>query len=149
MKTTLKIISVTIFVIVFIIIGFFTCECYQYAKAVQNDTRKIFKEKKDYILGLEFDGIIVEKTYHIDYKNNPYSVTILLHQIKPKPLNKRGYYTYYHFTCDSLLTICIPENVYNQIKTGNIIHKKTNDYNIAVNEQKMLILNSTKNKWLP
>ena len=66
MKTTLKISLITILVIVLVAVGFFANECYQYAKAVQNDAQRIFKKSKDYILGLSFDGVIVEKTYNID-----------------------------------------------------------------------------------
>jgi len=149
MKTTLKISLITILVIVLVAVGFFANECYQYAKAVQNDAQRIFKKSKDYILGLSFDGVIVEKTYNIDYYENQYSVTILLHQVEPKPLNKIGYYTYYNFISDSLLTICIPQNVYNQIEIGEEVIKKANDYNIEVGEKKMLILSSTEKEWLP
>jgi hypothetical protein len=148
-KTILKFIFVEIIVITFIIIGFFAYECCQYAKAIQDDTRRKLKEEKDYIIRLSFDGVIVEKIYNINYKRNPYSITILLHQIEPKPLKEKGYYTYYNFTCDSLLTICLPQHVYNQIEIGEIIEKKINDYSIEVGGKKMLILSSDENRWLP
>ncbi|HOF16796.1 MAG TPA: hypothetical protein PLF32_09460 [Bacteroidales bacterium] len=144
-----KIIFLVFFVVVLLAIGFFVCEHYQYAKAVQNNTRKILQENKNYLLRLSFDGIIAEKTYNINYKRNQYSITISLHQIEPKPIRKMGYYTYYNFFHDSLLTICIPQNVYNQIEKGEMIKKKANDYCIEVSGKKMLILSSTKNKWLP
>ncbi|MCQ2284216.1 MAG: hypothetical protein MJZ57_04885, partial [Bacteroidales bacterium] len=39
---------------------------------------------------------------------------------------------YFDYTCDSLLTIHIPQNVYNQIKEGDTVKKEVNDCNVVI-----------------
>ena len=152
MKKALKIILATILVIILVRIGFFVYDCFQYAKAVQNDTQRIFKEKKDYIVGLSFDGIIAEK----ESQYGRYFTTILLNQIEPEPspVDKRvHFYMYYHLSYnDSLLsyflTMEIPQNIYNQIEKEETVVKKTGEYSLEIEGKKMLVLSSDKNKWL-
>ena len=128
--TVLKIICL----IALAIVGCCTFELLQYGKAIQEETRIKFQKEKDYFLGLEFEGVVVEKKYNVFVKKNEdeYSVTLLLHQIEPKPSFPYNSNIYFDYTCDSLLTIHIPQNVYNQIKEGDTIKKEVNDCNVVI-----------------
>lgn len=82
--TVLKIICL----IALAIVGCCTFELLQYGKAIQEETRIKLQKEKDYFLGLEFEGVVVEKKYNVFVKKkheDEYSVTLLLHQIEPKP----------------------------------------------------------------
>lgn len=128
--TVLKIICL----IALAIVGCCTFELLQYGKAIQEETRIKLQKEKDYFLGLEFEGVVVEKNIMFLSKKNEdeYSVTLLLHQIEPKPSFPYNSNIYFDYTCDSLLTIHIPQNVYNQIKEGDTIKKEVNDCNVVI-----------------
>ena len=128
--TVLKIICL----IAFAIVGCCTFELLQYGKAIQEETRIRLQKEKDYFLGLEFEGVVVEKNIMFLSKKNEdeYSVTLLLHQIEPKPKFPYNSNIYFDYTCDSLLTIHIPQNVYNQIKEGDTVKKEVNDCNVVI-----------------
>ena len=128
--TVLKIICL----IALAIVGCCTFELLQYGKAIQEETRIRLQKEKDNYLGLEFEGVVVEKKYNVFVKKNEdeYSVTLLLHQIEPKPSFPYNSNIYFDYTCDSLLTIHIPQNVYNQIKEGDTIKKEVNDCNVVI-----------------
>ena len=114
--TVLKIICL----IALAIVGCCTFELLQYGKAIQEETRIRLQKEKDYFLGLEFEGVVVEKKYNVFVKKkheDEYSVTLLLHQIEPKP----------KFPYNSN-----PQNVYNQIKEGDTIKKEVNDCNVVI-----------------
>ena len=115
--------------------GYCTFELLQYGKAIQEETRIRLQKEKDYFLGLEFEGVVVEKKYNVFVKKKheeEYSVTLLLHQIEPKPSFPYNSNIYFDYTCDSLLTIHIPQNVYNQIKEGDTVKKEVNDCNVVI-----------------
>ena len=130
MTTVLKIICL----IALIMAGYCTFELLQYGKAIQEETRIRLQKEKDYFLGLEFEGVVVEKNNVFVKKKheNEYSVTLLLHQIEPKPSFPYNSNIYFDYTCDSLLTIHIPQNVYNQIKEGDTVKKEVNDCNVVI-----------------
>ena len=121
MTTVLKIICL----IALAIVGCGTFELLQFGKAIQEETRIRLQKEKDNYLGLEFEGVVVEKKYNVFVKKNEdeYSVTLLLHQIEPKPSFPYNSNIYFDYTCDSLLTIHIPQNVYNQIKEGDTYYQ--------------------------
>ena len=128
--TVLKIICL----IALAIVGCCTFELLQYGKAIQEETRIRLQKEKDYFLGLKFEGVVVEKNIMFLSKKHEdeYSVTLLLHQIEPKPSFPYNSNIYFDYTCDSLLTIHIPQNVYNQIKEGDTIKKEVNDCNVVI-----------------
>ena len=128
--TVLKIICL----IALAIVGCCTFELLQYGKAIQEETRIRLQKEKDYFLGLEFEGVVVEKNIMFCQKKHEdeYSVTLLLHQIEPKPKFPYNSNIYFDYTCDSLLTIHIPQNVYNQIKEGDTVKKEVNDCNVVI-----------------
>lgn len=129
--TVLKIICL----IALAIVGCCTFELLQYGKAIQEETRIKLQKEKDYFLGLEFEGVVVEKKYNVFVKKkheDEYSVTLLLHQIEPKPSFPYNSNIYFDYTRDSLLTIHIPQNVYNQIKEGDTVKKEVNDCNVVI-----------------
>lgn len=64
MKTVLKIICL----IALIMAGYCTFELLQYGKAIQEETRIRLQKQKDYFLGLEFEGVVVEKKYNVFVK---------------------------------------------------------------------------------
>ena len=64
--TVLKIICLFALVIV----GCGTFELLQYGKAIQEETRIKLQKEKDYFLGLEFEGVVVEKKYNVFVKKN-------------------------------------------------------------------------------
>ena len=111
------------------------CGTFKYGKAIQEETRIRLQKEKDYYLGLEFEGVVVEKKYNVFVKKknkDDYSVTLLLHHIEPKPSFPYNSNIYFDYTCDSLLTIHIPQNVYNQIKEGDTVKKEVNDCNVVI-----------------
>lgn len=117
------------------IVGCVTFELLQYGKAIQEETQIRLQKERDYFLGLEFEGVVVEKKYNVFVKKkheDEYSVTLLLHQIEPKPSFPYNSNIYFDYTCDSLLTIHIPQNVYNQIKEGDTVKKEVNDCNVVI-----------------
>ena len=128
--TVLKIICL----IALAIVGCCTFELLQYGKAIQEETRIRLQKEKDYFLELEFEGVVVEKNIMFLSKKHEdeYSVTLLLHQIEPKPSFPYNSNIYFDYTCDSLLTIHIPQNVYNQIKEGDTVKKEVNDCNVVI-----------------
>ena len=128
--TVLKIICL----IALAIVGCGTFELLQYGKAIQEETRIKLQKEKDYFLGLEFEGVVVEKNIMFLSKKHEdeYSVTLLLHQIEPKPSFPYNSNIYFDYTRDSLLTIHIPQNVYNQIKEGDTVKKEVNDCNVVI-----------------
>ena len=128
--TVLKIICL----IALAIVGCCTFELLQYGKAIQEETRIRLQKEKDYFLGLEFEGVVVEKNIMFLSKKHEdeYSVTLLLHQIEPKPSFPYNSNIYFDYTRDSLLTIHIPQNVYNQIKEGDTVKKEVNDCNVVI-----------------
>ena len=128
--TVLKIICL----IALAIVGCCTFELLQYGKAIQEETRIRLQKEKDYFLGLKFEGVVVEKNIMFLSKKHEdeYSVTLLLHQIEPKPKFPYNSNIYFDYTCDSLLTIHIPQNVYNQIKEEDTIKKEVNDCNVVI-----------------
>ena len=128
--TVLKIICL----IALAIVGCCTFELLQYGKAIQEETRIRLQKEKDYFLELEFEGVVVEKNIMFLSKKHEdeYSVTLLLHQIEPKPKFPYNSNIYFDYTCDSLLTIHIPQNVYNQIKEGDTVKKEVNDCNVVI-----------------
>ncbi len=130
MTKVLKIICL----IALVIVGCGTFELLQYGKAIQEETRMRLQKEKDYFLGLEFEGVVVEKNNVFVKKKHEdkYSVTLLLHQIEPKPSFPYNSNIYFDYTCDSLLTIHIPQNVYNQIKEGDTVKKEVNDCNVVI-----------------
>ena len=130
MTTVLKIICL----IALAIVGCGTFELLQFGKAIQEETRIRLQKEKDNYLGLEFEGEKKKKKYNVFVKKNEdeYSVTLLLHQIEPKPSFPYNSNIYFDYTCDSLLTIHIPQNVYNQIKEGDTIKKEVNDCNVVI-----------------
>jgi hypothetical protein len=123
MKKVLMIICL----IAFALVGCGIFELLQYGKAVQEETRIRLQKEKDYFLGLEFEGVVVEKKHEDEY-----SVTLLLHQIEPIPSFPYNSNIYFDYTCDSLLTIHIPQSVYNQIKEGDTVKKEVNDCNVVI-----------------
>jgi len=134
MTTVLKIICV-IALAILAIVGCGTFELLQYGKAIQEETRIRLQKEKDYFLGLEFEGVVVEKNIMFLSKKkheDEYSVTLLLHHIEPKPSFPYNSNIYFDYTCDSLLTIHIPQNVYNQIKEGDTVKKEVNDCNVVI-----------------
>lgn len=52
------------------IVGCGTFELLQYGKAIQEETRIKLQKEKDYFLGLEFEGVVVEKKYNVFVKKN-------------------------------------------------------------------------------
>ena len=62
--TVLKIICL----IALAIVGCCTFELLQYGKAIQEETRIRLQKEKDYFLGLEFEGVVVEKKYNVFVK---------------------------------------------------------------------------------
>ena len=60
MTTVLKIICL----IALALVGCGTFELLQYGKAIQEETRIRLQKEKDYFLGLEFEGVVVEKKYN-------------------------------------------------------------------------------------
>ena len=123
MRTASKIICL----IALAIVGCVTFELLQYGKAIQEETQIRLQKERDYFLGLEFEGVVVEKKHEDEY-----SVTLLLHQIEPKPSFPYNSNIYFDYTCDSLLTIHIPQNVYNQIKEGDTVKKEVHDCNVVI-----------------
>ena len=130
----IKKVSKIICLIALVIGGCGTFELLQYGKAIQEETRMRLQKEKDYFLGLEFEGVVVEKNNVFVKKKHEdkYSVTLLLHQIEPKPSFPCNSNIYFDYTCDSLLTIHIPQNVYNQIKEGDTVKKEVNDCNVVI-----------------
>ena len=52
------------------LVGCGTFELLQYGKAVQEETRIRLQKEKDYFLGLEFEGVVVEKNIMFLSKKN-------------------------------------------------------------------------------
>ncbi len=77
MTKVLKIICL----IALVIGGCGTFELLQYGKAIQEETRMRLQKEKDYFLGLEFEGVVVEKIMFLSKKKHEdkYSVTQVSH----------------------------------------------------------------------
>lgn len=52
------------------IVGCVTFELLQYGKAIQEETQIRLQKERDYFLGLEFEGVVVEKKYNVFVKKN-------------------------------------------------------------------------------
>lgn len=149
-KNILIIISIISFSILLIFIGYIYI-VFGYTKGELNDSKRIFDDKKMYILNLSFEGKIQKKTNDIlSDKSHRYSIKLILNKFNPKPsIAQRQYPTYYQFINDSTLQVTISQPLFDQIEINHRIKKKSADYFVEVNGKKIQFLSNNKDKWLP
>lgn len=126
------------------------CQVRQYGESVQEDTKRIFTSNKNYIVNLSIEGIIVRKSICEKCKINRYSLVLKINNLSVKPdFGKLQYQPYYFFSGDSLLTISVPKELYQNAFEQNIIRKDSNEFEIFVNNNKYQYLSKEEYMWLP
>ena len=137
--------------IVLLLLGVYIYNVFKYANGELKDSQRIFRDEKNYLLKLSFDGKIqVKKDEVLFNQKHRYSIKLILYKFNPKPsIGQRQYPTYYEFLNDSTLHLSISQILYNQIETNQRIKKKSADYFVEVNDAKIQLLSKDKDKWLP
>lgn len=126
------------------------CQVRQFGEGVQEDTKRIFTSNKNYIVNLSFEGIIVRKSICEKCNINRYSLELKINELSVKPdFGKLQYHPYYFFDGDSLLTISVSKELYQNSFEQNIIRKNSNEFEIFVNNNKYQYLSKEEYKWLP
>lgn len=128
-----------------------SCNCgnYNYAKAVKEDTKRIFRSKKSLIQSLAFKGLVVEKEKCDKCDFNKFTISIKLEELSQEiPFQDKNYPPYYSFG-DKLLSISVNQNVFNKLKRGDFITKTKDSRFLESNEKQLEILNTQELIWLP
>ena len=127
-----------------------SCQVKQYAEGVKEDTKRIFTNKKDYIYNLSLEGIVEKKILCNSCDINMYTLQLQLNQISEKPgISNMQYPPYYMFKGDSIITISVSKYLFDNVNEKDKIMKGTKDFEISVNEKKLIYLSKEQNKWLP
>lgn len=137
--------------IVLLVLGVYIYNVFKYANGELEDSQRIFRNEKNYLLRLSFDGKIqVKKDEVLFNQKHRYSIRLILYKFNPKPsIGQRQYPTYYEFINDSTLHLSVSQTLFNQIETNQRIQKKSADYFVDVSGKKIQLLSNDKDKWLP
>lgn len=126
------------------------CQVKQFGEGVQEDTKRIFTSNKDYIVNLTIEGIIIKKSICRKCSINKYTLELKITELSEKPdFSKLQYHPYYYFSGDSLMTISVPKEVYDNSIEQDVVRKNSNEFELFVSNKRYLYLSKEKFKWLP
>ena len=129
---------------------FSSCDYKKYAEGIKKDTQKKFDMSKNFIYRLSFEGQITKKEFCKECECCKYKLKIELSQLSEKPvLGNIEFSPYYSFENDSLLSITVSKELFEQVKEKDTVFKEKESFNLKVGEQKLFYLNKGKYKWLP
>jgi hypothetical protein len=129
---------------------FSSCGYKKYADAIKEETRNQFDKDKNYIYRLSFEGLITEKKYCKECEVCNYKLMIKISQLSEKPnISNAGFPPYYTFENDSLLSISVSKELYQEVKEKDKVNKENESYNLKVGTHELLYLNKEKYEWLP
>lgn len=130
---------------------FSSCDYFNYTKAVQKDSERIFYSHKKFFKSLSFSGNISEKKYCEKCQFNKYQLTINLKKKEPDviEISNLSYQPYYFFNNRSQLIISVTKNLYDSIKEGSLIEKKMDSDSLIWERQQYNLLSDKKSRWLP
>lgn len=122
---------------------------YDYSKAIQENTKRIFLEKKSLMKALAFRGMIVGKKLCERCDLNKYNIRIRLEEMSQEvPFEDLNYAPYYSFN-DDFLNLTVNYSLYNTLVEGDYVTKAKDSSHIESHEKKLEILNSQEDIWLP
>ncbi len=126
------------------------CRFNKYSEGVINDTKEIFKKKKEYIYLLDFSGQVVDKKVCNECKINKYTITVYLKRINNKPsFSDKQYPPYYMFTSDSTLNLSVNEDLFEKVEESGMIEKQNKSFALRINQIDIKYLSEEESKWLP
>lgn len=132
----------------FVIALFFSCD---YAKGVSKDVQKQILSHKKFIRSITFTGLVSDLKYCNDCNYNKYQVIINQKELSAMDikLGNRSYPPYYEITSDNKLHFSVNEKLYNEIRKGFEVMKKSNSDNIFINGVSYELLSKTQYEWIP
>jgi hypothetical protein len=131
--------------------AFFSCDNINYAKGVHKDAERLFISHKTFFRSLAVNGMVSEKKYCEKCHFNKYQIIIALKEEKPEAieLGNLSYHPYYFFIGKSQLNISVTQQLYDSVKEGSLIEKKTQSDSIILGGQQYRLLSDKKSEWLP
>lgn len=128
-----------------------SCDYFNYAKAVHDDSERILASHKKFFTSLSFNGDISKKIYNGRGQLNKYQLIINLKEKEPKEieLSNLSYQPYYFFYDNNQLIISVTKDLYESIKEGSLIEKKMDSDSLICGRQQYNLLSDKKSRWLP
>jgi hypothetical protein len=127
-----------------------SCNYSKYSNGIKEETKKSFKEHKNYIYNLFFKGEIIKKEKCEKCQINKYSISLKLIRLNEKPsIGNTQYPPYYSFECDSILNITVSPNIFNQVEENEVVVKESHSSYLKIENNLILYLDSEEYQWLP
>ena len=125
------------------------CEAYYYARAVKKEAEEIFKDKKSFFQALSFKGVIIGKEKCGKCGINKFVVFVGIEEMNQDvPFKYQSYPPYYSFESDTL-SLTLTEEVFEGLKKGDLVKKKSNSRYLETDSSQLEILNKEERIWLP
>jgi hypothetical protein len=130
---------------------FSSCDYVKYSKAIKEETITKFNTNKEFIQRISFSGYIIEKNIVYDCQNiYKYRVKLHLNKLTETPnIGNIQFNPYYSFENDSIVTISVSKDLYNNINVRSKLSKKNNSTDITIDNKLFKYLSNEKDKWLP
>lgn len=138
--------------IVFFTFSVILCSCHygDYANSEKKDTKRVFTQKKKFMLQTSFEGVIKEKRSCATCNFNKYTLEIRLSEGSDTPsFSDKQYQPYYNYNNDSMLVISVASDIYIAANIGEAIKKPANANYIIIQNQNFKFLNDNETLWLP
>lgn len=134
------------FFFLFKIVG---CNNLEYAKAVKEDSNRVFMERKNLIMSLEFNGVLIEKTNCKDCQINKYTIKIKANIPNLNiPFYNASYPPYYTIE-DSIIKFSVNYTVFNALAINDSLIKNSSSRFLRVNKLDLPILAEENKLWIP
>lgn len=127
------------------------CDNCNFAKGVRNDSKRIFKSKKDFFLNLKVKGVIDSKKQCNNCNVNRYQITIKLDNFKVEDVNFTNRFNnpYYIFNENEMLVISVSKTLFELLNEQDIVVKDSNSLFIKFRNYNILLLSKNELEWLP
>ena len=134
---------------IFVLIIFSSCENYRFAKAVQEETERTFKERKSLFYSISFKGVIKSKDECINCEVNRFVVNFsLLESDERIDFTNKDYLPYYKFGKE-VLTLSVGQKAFEKMSIQDTIIKLSDSRFIMLSSNEELeILNEKSKHWL-
>lgn len=128
-----------------------SCNCsnYNYAEAVKKDTERIFKSKKSFIQSLAFEGVVNNMEKCDNCNMNKFTVIIQIEEMNKDVLFQDQQHPPYYSFSDKLLSLTVNQKVYETLKKGDTVNKKSDSRYLEIDNRQLEILHREELIWLP
>lgn len=136
--------------LIVIIFSITSCNLFEYAKAIQTESKENFEKHKSYMVNSSFKGVIIKKVYCERCEINKYVLTIRLDSIYKKPSFQEAQFPpYYEFKNDTILDIVVSQSIYDEVEEKNLLLKQKHSHYISVEQLELLYLSKKHEEWTP